>query len=1022
MALKDRKTEALLEDVRETKQKRRLSKLAPWLYAVVASMAAGSLFIWGENKTSLFQSRFFQTIAQQFSYQLKPPPFAQEYIKAPTGPYNQRFGYQQADMFRDRFNAYGFQMDACTVGTNITYQGLPIFPLYQEKSQAGLTILDRNDYVLDQTRFPEQVFDDFEAIPDFAVQALLYVENRELLQEHHSRQNPAIEWDRFMHAGFEFMLKYMGYTRDVAGGSTLATQLEKVRHSRDGVTYTPQDKLSQMLSASVKVYRDGDETEAERQRIVLDYMNAMPLAARSGFGEVTGLAEGLSVWFGVDLDEAYELFTKDDEELREAEKKQLAVLYRQILSLIMAVQRPSAYLNAEWEYLQNRVDIYIPLLRKEKILSREMAEYVLNARIKPNVSRAPNVSLPTDKSADLVRLGLLPLFNTQSLYDLVRYDGVVQTTIDKDVSSLVTQLLHDFSDPESGVADSLIGYRMADRETMSEIIYSFTLYEKTEDGNVLRLQTDNYEGELNLNEGSKLELGSTAKLRTLITYLEVVEAIYRSSQDNPEFVFNQDPLSLFVQDYIKKNIQTHSIGALLEQAMQRDYSANPYEPFYTGGGRHYFNNFNDHDNHRRVTVKEALYKSINLPFIRMMQDITTYYMHQNEPELEMLLTERSDERRLSYMKEFAHDEGRLFVWRAFNKYRGYSGEDIVSELAKNTKGNLHELVTLYRSVLPQNSYQDMVNFIMPLCVNCDDGEEVLSAYSRYEITKYSLNDRAYLSSTHPLDLWVSQRLVQDPSLSWQDLQKGANEIIEESYEWLFKTNNTRRQNSTIRTVLEKHAFKNIEHHWHALGFPFERMVPSYASALGVSGDQPSALARLVGIIQNDGVSVEPYKYTSIKMALDTPYECHFTYQPQKGERVLSSEIAQIVQTGLQGVVSHGTAIRARNTVRLSDGSVLTVGGKTGTGDNRLKLYDENGTLISDKAQNRTATFVFTIGDRFYGTIVAYVEGEKAEHHSFTSSLPVQAFKEIAPVLNPILESRPATEISLSQAHISLKPL
>jgi hypothetical protein len=51
--------------------------------------------------------------------------------------------------------------------------------------------------------------------------------------------------------------------------------------------------------------------------------------------------------------------------------------------------------------------------------------------------------------------------------------------------------------------------------------------------------------------------------------------------------------------------------------------------------------------------------------------------------------------------------------------------------------------------------------------------------------------------------------------------------------------------------------------------------------------------------------------------------------------------------------------------------------------------------------NRTATFVFFVGDRFYGTISAYVPGEDAAEFSFTSSLPVELLRQLAPLLQPL---------------------
>jgi len=60
-------------------------------------------------------------------------------------------------------------------------------------------------------------------------------------------------------------------------------------------------------------------------------------------------------------------------------------------------------------------------------------------------------------------------------------------------------------------------------------------------------------------------------------------------------------------------------------------------------------------------------------------------------------------------------------------------------------------------------------------------------------------------------------------------------------------------------------------------------------------------------------------------------------------------------------------------------------------------------VIGDKAVSRTATFVFMIGDRFYGTIVAFVPGSKAASYKFTSALAVQIFKDLTPQLKPLIE-------------------
>jgi hypothetical protein len=90
--------------------------------------------------------------------------------------------------------------------------------------------------------------------------------------------------------------------------------------------------------------------------------------------------------------------------------------------------------------------------------------------------------------------------------------------------------------------------------------------------------------------------------------------------------------------------------------------------------------------------------------------------------------------------------------------------------------------------------------------------------------------------------------------------------------------------------------------------------------------------------------------------------------------VMAPEIAKTLRQALIGVVMEGTATRLRGTCHAPDGTLLPVGGKTGTGDNRLDRFGRGGRLISQRVVDRTATFVFFLGDRFFGTITAYVPG------------------------------------------------
>jgi hypothetical protein len=99
-----------------------------------------------------------------------------------------------------------------------------------------------------------------------------------------------------------------------------------------------------------------------------------------------------------------------------------------------------------------------------------------------------------------------------------------------------------------------------------------------------------------------------------------------------------------------------------------------------------------------------------------------------------------------------------------------------------------------------------------------------------------------------------------------------------------------------------------------------------------------------------------------------------------------------------------TARRLKGAFIGSDGTPIVIGGKTGTGDHRFNTYDKRGNLVSSRVMNRSATFVFLIGDRLFGTMTTFVPGPQAADYGFTSSLPVQVLKTLASPLAALADA------------------
>ena len=63
-----------------------------------------------------------------------------------------------------------------------------------------------------------------------------------------------------------------------------------------------------------------------------------------------------------------------------------------------------------------------------------------------------------------------------------------------------------------------------------------------------------------------------------------------------------------------------------------------------------------------------------------------------------------------------------------------------------------------------------------------------------------------------------------------------------------------------------------------------------------------------------------------------------------------------------------------------------------------KRTARGGVVLSSRVVSRSGTLVFYIGDRHFGTLTAYVAGPEAAKYKFTSALPAQILKALAPKL------------------------
>jgi membrane peptidoglycan carboxypeptidase len=1010
---------------------RRLMRCAVRLLAgLLLAGAAVLLFaIVHEARSSRLQARALSQLAGELHVDVQPGPAATIRFPGPdAGPYDQRLGYARLPAFIDRLTTRDFAVTAQARPSAqlLALQDHGLFAIYRERSQAGLLLQDCRGDPLYAERLPRRVHERFDAVPPLLVDALLFIENRELLDPGSPLRNPAVEWDRLAQALLGRMMRIIDPGHPAPGGSTLATQIEKYRHSPEGRTRSMHDKLQQMASASVRAYLDGENTEARRRQIVVDYLDTVPLSAQAGVGEVNGLGDAMWAWYGRDFDEVQRLLrplgrpadgaldrapehargnaadhpqghsagqSPDrlpapppgvPRDLRDGTPAGLipawlpaptpaaraaqalltpqqpslpeqALAFKQALSLLVAQRRPSYYLGEGAARLEALTNSHLRVMAEAGVITPWLrdAALPLPLALLPHAPAEEAAALEQRKLTATARSRLSALLDVPLSYDLDRLDLSVAGSIDGSAQREVTRRLRALRDPATAQAAGLVGHQMlGPGDDPGRLVFSISLYERGERANLLRVQADSGDQPFDINEGARLDLGSTAKLRTLVTYLELVADLHHrwTGLDAQALkalpLHPHDHLGRWARDHLA-HATDRSLAAMTEAAMDRRYSASPGEAFRTGGGLHRFVNFDREHDHRVMSVREALRHSVNLVFIRLMRDIVQRHLHAG-PDGGAATPDSADpgERR-RLLAKFADREGRVYLTRFYRQYR------------------------------PRG----------------DAAPKPLPAA-----------DDADLARRHPLEQWLVGYLHEHPGATLSQVLAASAAQRQEAYAWLFRTRRAGAQDVRIRGLQEVAAFQKIHRSWQRLGYPFDALTPSYATAIGASGDRPASLAELMGILANDGLRLPATRTLGLHFAAGTPYETQLQHRPTTPpQRVLPLEVARTLKRALVDVVEAGTARRLAGAFVTADGRVLSMGGKTGTGDHRFEVYGPGGRLISSRVVNRTATFAFVLGERHYGTVMIHAQEPDAARFRFTSALATQVLKSLAPVLVPAMD-------------------
>ncbi len=1001
------------------RRRRPLVRLVLWPILLISLAVA----IGYELRTSALQAWLLPRYTARIQYAVAEGP-SKSIAYPRSAPFDDRLGYSRLGEFQSRLEERGFEVERQAVVSPEMVRLLDwgVAPPYREPLIAGLKVRGMDGAPLYDATRSQRGFVGFEDVPPLLVQTLLYIENRELLSPYDPRANPAIEWDRMAKASLLYTGTKLGLPMPLQGGSTLAIQLEKYRHSPHGRTSSPLDKLRQVAGASLKAYRAGADTREWRREIVVDYLNTAPLAAAPGYGEINGLGDGLYAWFGLHLDDVKAA-------LSAAEPSPAKVhAYKHALALLIALRAPTTYLQKDRHALNDKVNEYARLLAKDGVIEAELADAVQAAPLGflDRAPVAPPLPFARQKAPNAIRTTLLQWLDLPSFYELDRLHLDADGTIDVALQGAVERLFDNLTDKSFVRANGLTGERLLRNADPTQVVYSLMLFERTPYGNLLRVNADNLERPFDINGGVKLDLGSTAKLRTLAHYLEIVALLHhelqpRDAKQLAEIARDKrDPITAWAADTLAKEPGV-GLDAFLQKALDRKYSANPGETFFTGGGTHVFANFDKDDNGRIMPVRTGLRQSTNLVFVRLMRDLVRYHRARLDYDAEALLKDPAHRDRRRMLTEIGDDEGRQVLAKTYRHYSRLTPDAAVARLLGSRAKSPRHLAMLFFAWRLGETPAQLDRWLQSQSVKVApaDLDKLARAYSGKRLT---VLDYGYLLGRHPLEVWGVGEIVQEPGVTWDAILEHSTAARQLASRWLFGARARGAQDLRLRIRVERDAFERMAPSWQRLGFPFQRLVPSYASAIGSSSDRPAALADLMGIIVNDGVRLPMLRLTRLQWGEGTPYETVMVPKKDAGERVMEPEVARALRGALADVVDNGTARRIAGAFKTPDGHKIIAGGKTGSGDNRVKTFGRGGWLKASRVVNRTATFTFYIDDRYFGVLTAFVPGKEAGGYEFTSALSVSILRLLAPAINarlagqplPVSEPVPARVVSASQ--------
>ena len=164
---------------RDTNQ--RSPRRQTWLILLCALLA---LAIVDEVRTSRLQSSVLTRYAARLTYDIGAGP-SSRIVFPSSGPHDQQLGYSRLPEFTHRLLLRGYRIAEQAQMSEATAQlaGFGIAPPYREKASGGLVVRGASGEVMFDARPGRLLFERYEDVPPLVVESLLFIEDRELLQD-----------------------------------------------------------------------------------------------------------------------------------------------------------------------------------------------------------------------------------------------------------------------------------------------------------------------------------------------------------------------------------------------------------------------------------------------------------------------------------------------------------------------------------------------------------------------------------------------------------------------------------------------------------------------------------------------------------------------------------------------------------------------------------------------------------------------------------------------------------------------